>query len=1198
MKKILTMLMGASAAAYGATAFFEWNWAVDKSAMGSDVFHMAQWADSANWGAESGYPNSGLDHASIGNGFNSGWQYIQLPDNLTMGFISSLGCNTVLVGKNLTMDSTQVTGDLSWGAGRIREYNRIYVYADVLAPNNTSGAGHICGDYTVNDTLTLSISALNHRADLYANSADLVRRPVNVNFINEGSGVLICYGARAMEAQVRKFALTEGSAYLVVADANNALTLAAGAPVSGEGIAEGTFVKRIFTASIIELSQPVSVTAAESDVSFAAHAPSVIDTIDTFYYNGGNPDQYFVTAQYPGAPLEVDVSVFKSSNVDKIFTVYRPDNMQSGKITLHDTSGWYAPLMFRTAHLNFPGDVETTVFPRTKYITTQVNHTLTLTATNDLAITVASVVTNISSTVVKDGTGSIALTMQPGAATTGAFNIQEGTLILNGESTLANITIANGAALKITSGRFVANAFAADANASIDVAEGAELVVPFGSVLPANVTGAGTITHAIASTVNYAPLLDTTIDGKVVGTPALWMDANDLVGTVEEGGNVTRWNDHRGDGYPYATNMIAAPTLVNTTTKPYVRMAPLSTKAVEYCQSLVWDKPIKNIRAVFIAQDMADGGGSILGTSTRMDKQYFLRGGVSNAQIIYNDRNQVGTLLDSILYVDGIATNHFYNPYSAGNRGQTVFNLQVVVDGSHADAFAMCNRSDNTRWDLAGGTRLYEVLVYTNELTYAESVQVSEYLSRKWLDKGIYYERFDVRQKNAPINCTGTLNTGVNVAQDKSTVLPAVTGSGIMEKNGAGTLYVMDHTEGALKVNEGTLAITSIEPTLASDAYLHLDANADDTLTIVNGHVIKWKDCTTGNITAALRSAGSTNGPTVRTVAALNNLKTLDFGAAKYGTASCADRDDNPTLKFTGSRELKTIFTIIGSANGGNALLGGTSGRNDNPDDGKYIGLWRDVQTYVGEKDDVAARIARPLIESTTKGNWRNLSSTEVRKNTVVVNQTQEPMSGGYDLYSVRTSVHMSSDLIGGIHYGGAWGGVEHGELAYYTRYLNEEEMGRTESYFMKKWFGQAQSGYRPAAATSVAVAPQATLQVIGGAPLTFTELCLGGTAVGDLTANSGYTLCANVNDAHSLDAMTIDGTLTLAGDGILRIVGNIKDVSTGSYTLLTATNIVGAGALTCELATPCSSRNVSARVVGNSVVVTVANPAMVIIVR
>ena len=285
-----------------------------------------------------------------------------------------------------------------------------------------------------------------------------------------------------------------------------------------------------------------------------------------------------------------------------------------------------------------------------------------------------------------------------------------------------------------------------------------------------------------------------------------------------------------------------------------------------------------------------------------------------------------------------------------------------------------------------------------------------------------------------------------------------------------------------------------------------------------------WSD-PDGGLTATLKAAASTNAPRlVENV--LNGLPVLDFGAAQGSQAQGAKND--PTMRFAISRNIRTVFSVLGSKGGGNTILGGTAGRNDDlslrTSKNTALGIWRDVQAHPGDP-------SLPLV--TTSGNTSSQmgsiadpAKTEFHKNGVVVNQKTEPMGGGYDLYSVKTiTAHsMESDTLGGIHYAQSWGGVELGEIAYYERVLTPDEVADAESHLLLKWFNRGGPYRRPAEAGALSVAAGATLSLFGGAPVTASAISGEGTVDGDLKAAAAAVHEKSVEMIHVKDITAVTG--------------------------------------------------------------------------
>ena len=124
---------------------------------------------------------------------------------------------------------------------------------------------------------------------------------------------------------------------------------------------------------------------------------------------------------------------------------------------------------------------------------------------------------------------------------------------------VANLTLDSSATLKIPAGSVftVTSSFSAGAGATIS---GAGTVV-----LPNGLSDAAGVTFADGASVlvvqsNGQPIYEQPKGLAPAGTPAFWVDASQ--GVIESSGNVTRWNDVRGAGYMFATNVASVyPTL-------------------------------------------------------------------------------------------------------------------------------------------------------------------------------------------------------------------------------------------------------------------------------------------------------------------------------------------------------------------------------------------------------------------------------------------------------------------------------------------------------------------------------------------------------------------------------------------------------------------------------------------------------------
>jgi hypothetical protein len=1007
--------------------------------------------------------------------------------------------------------------------------------------------------------------------------------------------------------------------------------------VTGPGIPDGAWLKRIFAADLIEISAPATADSGDdgATLTFGAFNPTTIQHMDSFANQGAaNAEVALYTTKFRkddvfrveitnlvcgvsyAVVFNLDTDTTASNNFATNKTYY------PGTVVLHKTPANDSTLIrLRKAHVEFAGggcrridisDNARITAPAGTTAVVKIVHSWTAPLTKDGAgvLDIASTNSTHSGLVVEEG-NFIFRPSYSGTATMGTLAV----------SNNATFTLAAGTSLKVTS------APALQAGAHIVIEEGARLLLPGSYVLPSGVTfdGAGTLVSAYSTGgLDGGPIRATPPVGTVVGNPAFWVTAESLTNAVPSGtlvvedgtSYVTRLDDCRGgaeNGYHFCTNVYNRPWLVTGGAVPYIQFKTGTSGGSESANNygLAWDVPLKNIRAVFaVLSSPSSGMGCLLGATKRLTPCDYLRGstGAGSNIFYWNGSGSSPNVHDAPIYRNGVEIK--YNSNYNGCSDTTIIEVDTLGDTS-ADAFSICHSGQwGKRWDLCGG-RLVEYIIYTNVLTYAERLQVSDYLMRKWRGEPSPHKFADQRQRLDVTFPEGGATYALDVAEGEAMTAISVEAGGTLAKTGAGTLHLIDYSDvtGSLRVDEGTVVVQSVDPStlaLPSGAYLHLDASADSTLTKTTSagvtRVTAWSD-PDGGLTATLRYSTSTNAP--RFVEnALNNLPVLDFGHAHVHAASSAGYKSSPCYLFTPSWNLHTIFSVQGSRGGGNTILGGTAGRNDSVTtrkaDATYktIGIWRDVQAHPGDP-------SLPLV--TTSGNTSSqmssisdTSKTEFRKDGVVVNQKTEPMGGGYNLYSIKTLTahNLESDIIGGIHYGRSCGGMELGEIAYYERVLTADEFADAESHLMYKWFNRGSAYRRPAVVGTLSVSAGATLSLFGGAPVTASAISGEGTVDGDLKAAAGgCSITAVVAADGTIAPLVVTGALDVSAGGVVTLVGDIGKLVGGDYPVVSAASIVGTAAgWRCECAN--DRYRYVVRVSGGDLVVSVVMPGTVLIMK
>jgi autotransporter-associated beta strand protein len=276
---------------------------------------------------------------------------------------------------------------------------------------------------------------------------------------------------------------------------------------------------------------------------------------------------------------------------------------------------------------------------------------------------------------------------------------------------------------------------------------------------------------------------------------------------------------------------------------------------------------------------------------------------------------------------------------------------------------------------------------------------------------------------------------------------------GCLIKRGAGELVADNIEEGSdLSIQAGTVKvepIAAVAKVPAGEPVIWMDASVAASCTMaLSNEVSRWYD---------RRTPGSNDNfyasvlykPPLWVTNALNGLPVLDFG--KLGQSGQVN--ENRMLEFKSYQDnIRSVFWVIGSRNGGGFLLGDSKHDNGR----RHFHRGSQSGSFGGVPGDSLWHAA------SDKGVVR---AGETWTNGIPVNGTSCGLSGGYDLVSWRLS---EADDAAGNAPGAIWfascyaptdgrlnGGQELGEVLIYTNRLSEVERLETERYLMRKWFPQ-----------------------------------------------------------------------------------------------------------------------------------------------
>ena len=719
--------------------------------------------------------------------------------------------------------------------------------------------------------------------------------------------------------------------------------------------------------------------------------------------------------------------------------------------------------------------------------------------------------------------------------------------------------------------------------------------------------------------------------------PAFWVSVKDPDSIVQDtNGTVVRWNDCRGGsdaGYHFATNN-GTMTLSQGVYPRYNGICiqvrhnndavrnPTSPADVG---ALVWDTPITGIKSVYMIMrngyDDMNGGGALLGSTERLATCDFARSGWTGWQGDRFDKKLASpNVYNAPFYLNGrlppaevrVGSTIYRNVMMTFANAEQLVECHPLNEGASADCWGYQNAIK------AGyGAWLGECLIFTNELTRVEQMQVTNYLMMKWFgSKMMFSPQVPASQDLKTLgSCT------IDIAADEAARADSVKATaGGLTKTGDGTLYLEDVQTTSLTVEGGEVVLTSYDATdarnLPAGAVLHLDATDDDSfvgLTEEAGveQVDTWYD-TDSPETAPIhlyRHSAAQKKPTriVESTAFVRPMKVVDYGPLKTSfddgakkAASgwwfsaedcCAHAFTRDGSAVAGISNVTAVAGIWGSKYGGNQILGGWHQLGD--------GLRRVMTNNVC----LAKNIAVPLIgKCYTANRWDGATDlaydTFAMKNGEEVTAGEVGLSGTWDAVSFRVdyAAKVIGSSLGGLGARSQVGGLQVGELFVFTNDVTEAEIRRVDAYLNHKWFGRpVPSRYSPAEAGTLTVEKGAKVTVQGGAPVKVSSLAGGGTIEGSVAFTDGTPVIDVVVDADGLiDGPTLVSTQTFTG-GIVRLSGAVSRLQSGRFDVLCAPGIVQGGNWTLDVPAGQDDSRVSLKVSEGHVRLSVAKGLILI---
>ena len=332
------------------TAFADDGTWVQREGVGTGVTNWADWSDPENW--EGGVIPDGT--TVIKAELPASQVYIRATQDVALVNFKSAGTKfedypVVLSDKTIAIRDAAGTTVLLSGLHFYAPYSwtTTSVY---IGPNNIS----LCGDLAAKSGALMFGGRVDFRLDRYANSSSPVRTneawPSSQDMRMEGSAKLHFYCPRgSAEDETSRWSQAAGSPFLTRAAGQDEVSLSVGTIVTGEGVPEDTFLKRILPDGSIELSAAVTETSEDNELTFAAFAPQVTYAMNRLgAYNGAGVRELYVNKSRAEDEFTVNLGLLQrvSGTVQNCgrMKIGTDAGFLPGKIVFHtndDSEQWY-----------------------------------------------------------------------------------------------------------------------------------------------------------------------------------------------------------------------------------------------------------------------------------------------------------------------------------------------------------------------------------------------------------------------------------------------------------------------------------------------------------------------------------------------------------------------------------------------------------------------------------------------------------------------------------------------------------------------------------------------------------------------------------------------------------------------------------------------------------------------------------------
>lgn len=423
---------------------------VKRTGVGTGGTDWTGWNDTDNWNG--GTVASGSGSTAVANISAATGQYIDIPSALSIYDMNGDSGNPPIVG----------------GDGVLSIYHsiaQVYLYAPFAlrcAKNNDGPKNtQFCGPCTAKSgEIPLVTGTDKFRTDLYATAAGGTRSetiwPCQINTWGAVNFHFIAPHGSDSDT-IANWSMTAGSPFLSRAVGQAEHVLSVGTAVSGAGIPEGTFLKRVFPDGTVELSSAATNTSASAALTFAAFDSSMIATINGNIHRGpwgSNNTTCTLYVQKYREEDEFTVSAQKLStgNASWDFKVATESGFLPGvlSVTGVNISG-ATPLKItlENCHVKIAGDS----FANANFLLPGSAHKARLTVAGGESHSMGAL-GSLKGTLVKDGAGTLSANLNGGNGSyTGTLVVESGVFSIANEGVfLTGVSIKAGATLDAPEG--------------------------------------------------------------------------------------------------------------------------------------------------------------------------------------------------------------------------------------------------------------------------------------------------------------------------------------------------------------------------------------------------------------------------------------------------------------------------------------------------------------------------------------------------------------------------------------------------------------------------------------------------------------------------------------------------------------------------------------------------------------------------